>query len=300
MHKPLVSIIIPTYNRNQYLNDCLQSVSTQTYENIEVIVVDDSGNGNAQSVVESFDNIVYKPLNSNQGPTTARNQGIELANGKYIQLLDDDDYLLPNKIKKQIRYLEKNDAGVVYCGYKQEDKIINPPENGKGDVLKIVLEHALPECVTSTMLIDAEFLNAIHPLPETPGSDDTFWKIELAQRTEFDYINEILVRRESPPGQRSTTLGAVKGSYLTLEKYQELYDKYSPEVRRRAKANATRREANYIAKNSFWSPMAVNLAVRAVLIDPNPSPVQYMLPLAYLLGKISLLPSRYLYNKIVD
>ncbi|WP_248516896.1 glycosyltransferase family 2 protein [Salinarchaeum laminariae] len=298
---PLVSVVVPTYRRNDHLRQCLEAVHEQTYDEVDVIVVDDSGDEHASGVVSSFDDVEYISLSENSGPTAARNIGIKAAEGAYVQLLDDDDYLRREKLERQVNVLDdEEDVGVAYCGFTYGKRNVRPPEKGRGDVLQTVLEHNLPECVTSGMLIEAAQLETIHPLPQTPGSDDTYWKIELAQRTEFEYIDDILLDRQQPDDSRSGSWGAVEGTYDTLERYEDLYEEFPDDVRQRARAHAMRREANYLAENNFWSGRAITLAVRSLQVDPDPVPVHYALPVAYSFGRLSWAPSRLLFRKLLQ
>lgn len=92
-NKPLVSVIIPTYNRKETISRSIQSVLNQTYENIEVIVVDDgSTDGTKEYVLEKYiDAVVYVENQRKKGPSGARNYGVQIANGEYIAFQDSDD-----------------------------------------------------------------------------------------------------------------------------------------------------------------------------------------------------------------
>lgn len=108
---PLVSIIIPCYNKAQYLGETLDSVSAQTYPNIEVIVVDDDSPDNTKEIVDRYmqrmDNLNYIHQ-SNQGPSAARNNGIRASHGKYVMALDADDTLSATYVEKCAAYLESH------------------------------------------------------------------------------------------------------------------------------------------------------------------------------------------------
>ncbi len=294
----LVSVVIPTYKRNVYLQHCLNSVYEQSHDNLEVIVVDDSGDEHAKEVTDQY-NLNYISLEENQGPTTARNKGIEQASGDYIQLLDDDDTLNPNKIEYQLNILESSDrVGVVYCGFDEGGIVTRPPSQGRGNVLELCLKLDLPQCITSTMLVESSLLKMVSPLPETSGADDTYWKIEFAQRTEFDFVEEILVHRFSPDDRRQSSWGAIEGTYSIINEYEELYDTFPNNVQQRAQARAMRREALYWANNRLWSFAAINLYYQSLRIDPHPSVINYIVPITLLFGKLSFIPSQFMYRYI--
>lgn len=111
---PLVTVIIPTYKRTvEYLSRAVRSVVEQTYQNIEIIVIDDSPNEYAErdsikKYMESIasDKIQYYQNESNMGGSLARNRGIAAAKGTYISFLDDDDEYMPEKIKKQVQFMQ--------------------------------------------------------------------------------------------------------------------------------------------------------------------------------------------------
>ncbi len=105
---PLVSVIIPTFNREIYLLKAIESVANQSYKNIEIIVVDDgSTHIYAESICEKFNNCTYF-YKKNGGLSSARNYGISQAKGEFIAFLDDDDLWLPTKIELQVDVLINN------------------------------------------------------------------------------------------------------------------------------------------------------------------------------------------------
>lgn len=115
---PLVSIIVPIYNVEQYLPACLDSLVNQTLQDIEIICVNDGSTDNSASVVRDYmqqDARIRLIEQDNQGLSAARNAGIRNANGKYLQFLDADDILLPDKLTKQVQELEQTNADVCVC-----------------------------------------------------------------------------------------------------------------------------------------------------------------------------------------
>lgn len=128
MIKSLVSVIIPTYGGTEFLSRCVDSVLSQTYKNIEIIVVDDNGLGSPKqketaTIMErykSMSNVKYVCHEVNINGSAARNTGVKTSNGEYIALLDDDDVFLPDKIKRQVELLSSLslDYGAVYCSHE--------------------------------------------------------------------------------------------------------------------------------------------------------------------------------------
>lgn len=120
----LVSVIIPTYGGAEYLKRCVDSVLAQTYQNIEVIVVDDNGMGTpnqllTQKVMEGYKDephVKYICHEVNINGSAARNTGFRNSNGEYICLLDDDDEYYPEKVERQVNNLDANpNCGLTYC-----------------------------------------------------------------------------------------------------------------------------------------------------------------------------------------
>jgi glycosyltransferase involved in cell wall biosynthesis len=117
----LVSIIIPTYNTEKFIRDTLQSVQNQTYQNWEMILVDDASTDKTVSVIEEFakkdSRIKLFKLEKNSGNGFARNIAVEKASGKYIAYLDADDLWFPEKLEKQIEFLKANNLPFTFSFY---------------------------------------------------------------------------------------------------------------------------------------------------------------------------------------
>lgn len=118
--EPKVSVIIPTYNRTSFLKDAINSVLNQTYRDFELIVVDDGSTDDTQDLVSYYGQKIRYIYQNNQGRSTARNHGIEVAQGEYLAFLDSDDVWLPDKLSRQIPILDAASANTVLVhGYKQ-------------------------------------------------------------------------------------------------------------------------------------------------------------------------------------
>ena len=113
----LVSILIPCYNAERWLSESINSALNQTWQNIEVIVVDDGSTDDSLSVARTYQSDNVKVLSqSNRGASAARNHALSVAQGDFIQYLDADDLLAPNKIEKQVRLLQSIEPGYVTSG----------------------------------------------------------------------------------------------------------------------------------------------------------------------------------------
>jgi len=212
MSQPLVSAIIPAYNRPERTQRALESVSAQTYSPIELVIVDDGSQPplhNELSVPESaFQEVVFKVHKTNQGGNVARNTGIENASGQYLAFLDSDDEWGTEKIQQQITRLEQSEAEASYTGVKQLDS------NGEvnvitkatlsGDILSDLL-NGNTVGTFSSVVIQADVVDRLgNPDPDLPSWQDWEWYLRLAANgVQFDAINEPLTIRHNEGDQIS-------------------------------------------------------------------------------------------------
>ena len=115
MLKPLISILIPCYNAESWISNAINSALEQTYENKEVIVIDDGSTDGSWKIINSFGSQIRTERTSNKGAGSARNHLLKLSNGEWLQYLDADDYLLPEKISNQVKNIDiSSKADVIY------------------------------------------------------------------------------------------------------------------------------------------------------------------------------------------
>jgi glycosyltransferase involved in cell wall biosynthesis len=209
--------------------------------------------------VSDFDDIIYYPMSSNQGQNAALNQGLEIATGEYIQFLDDDDRIINEKFENQVDLLESQaETGVVYGGLKFPGEDVSLPDSARrGNILESALQFDVPCCVTSTMLFEYGLLDSIHPLPTPPGSTDTYMKIELAQLTEFDFVDKPVIFKRDTQDSVGDSYNAIEGMWGVFEEYESLYKKSSKDVYLHALGRAHLREGNYLIRNNLWSFSAI-------------------------------------------
>jgi glycosyltransferase involved in cell wall biosynthesis len=112
-HK-LVSVIIPCFNAEIWIEEAIESCLNQTYSNIEIVVIDDGSTDKSLDVIKKYKDEIVWETGFNKGANHARNRGLALSQGEFIQLLDADDFLLPEKIERQIKLLEETGADVIY------------------------------------------------------------------------------------------------------------------------------------------------------------------------------------------
>lgn len=117
----LVSIITPSYNCSAYIANTIKSIQAQTYTNWELIITDDCSSDNSKDLILSFAEndarIKYLSLDKNSGPGAARNNSIRAAKGRYIAFCDSDDQWYPDKLEKQLAYMNSNDCAMSHTSY---------------------------------------------------------------------------------------------------------------------------------------------------------------------------------------
>lgn len=118
--EPLISIIIPVYNTEKYLEHCLDSVINQTYKNLEIILIDDGSNDNSGLICEDYkkkDNRISVLHKQNEGVSKTRNIGLKIFKGEYVSFVDSDDYISNNFVKHMYNLINKYNADFSVCSY---------------------------------------------------------------------------------------------------------------------------------------------------------------------------------------
>ena len=238
----MVSIIIPTYNREKEIIRAIYSILQQTYVHYEIIVVDDGSTDNTQEAVQQIgDNrIRYIYLEQNQGACHARNVGIQESKYEYIAFQDSDDEWMPDKLERQMHKMMESpaDVGMVYCrmeGTSRDGKkeVICPSYNFpediplEGNLFPLLLWRNI--IGTPAMLVRKECLR------QTGGFKDALkclqdWELALriAKRYRIGFVDDILVRVHKTSNSISTNGGAhlVSRCYMV-----SLYRKEMTEIR---------------------------------------------------------------------
>ena len=192
--KNLVSIIIPTYNNADTISRAVNSCINQTYKNIEIIVIDDGSTDNTKEVLNRYSSderfkYIYQ---ENQERSAARNHGLDVSKGEYIQFLDSDDEIYPTKIEKQVNFLDTNpEYFLVYCGAEYKNELgqvthtLEPKIDGNTDY-QILKRNFLAIHSPLFRRTNIRFDTKINRL-----EDWKFW-IYATKEKKISYMNEIL------------------------------------------------------------------------------------------------------------
>ncbi len=148
---PLVSVIIPTYNRGWTLKEAIDSVLSQGFENFELIVVDDGSTDNTLDILDGYARDIIVLRQDNCGVSSARNAGIVSASGQFIAFLDSDDLWLPGKLAIQVDFFKSNPDAMI-CQTEElwirNGKRVNPKKRHK-KFSGMIFKHSLPLCIVS-------------------------------------------------------------------------------------------------------------------------------------------------------
>lgn len=201
MHVPLVSVITPSYNSSQLIAETLKSVMSQTVSDWEMIIIDDCSTDNSIEVIQSFvdrdSRIKLIRLSVNSGAAVARNKGIEIAQGRYIAFLDSDDSWLPNKLEKQIAFMQDNSYSFTFAAY---DKV-----NEFGELLGHV---GVPEKVAYRDLLKTCSIGCLTAIYDTASFGKVYMPL-IRKRQDFGLWLKILKKTDYAYGLNKT-LGVYK------------------------------------------------------------------------------------------
>jgi glycosyltransferase involved in cell wall biosynthesis len=234
---PLVSIVIPTYGRPKLLLRAINSVINQSYDNKEIIVVDDNDPNSQYSeetrklLRELIDQkqIIYTKMPQNSGGALARNKGAEISKGELLCFLDDDDEFLPDKLKLQVsKFIESKFTLAVVGGFANildENGNLKRIEHNeiKGNVFKYQLSSNI--CTTSIAMINKGIFMKVDGFSNVPSSQEHTLFIKIfSENPYYDYINKPVVNIYHHSGIRISTGNRKAEGAIRLHHYvQTLY-----------------------------------------------------------------------------
>ena len=243
----LVTVVIPAYNRVNYIEQTIGSVLDQTYPQIQLIVIDDGSTDGTYEKIQAYGDrlqLLTHPGHLNRGQSASINLGLRQASGKYIAILDSDDYWAPEKLDIQVDFLEKHpDIGLVYTnGYAV---------NAEGEILYAIYDNNHKEYNdTDAVLLDCYILLPQNSLVRKSVYDkagffeesyrsaqDHDMLIRIAEITKFAYLQDFLFFYRRHPGSISSTQQALRWEtgFRILEKAGQRHP-YKPTTLRKRKA----------------------------------------------------------------
>ena len=225
MKEDLISIIVPVYNAEKFLNDTINTVLDQTYQNFELIFVNDCSTDTSVDIIKKYKDKRIKLINNkiNSKAAVTRNNGIKEAKGKYICFLDADDKWDKEKLQKQIEFMNKKDCAFSFTGY--EFAYENGIPNGKKVYIpeKINYKQALKNTTiwTSTVMFDMTKLSKediYMPIVDRGQDTACWWKV--LKKVDYAYgLNEIL------SFYRRTNNSLSANKFVALKRTWNLYRK---------------------------------------------------------------------------
>ena len=205
--KDLVSIIMPSYNTAKFISETIESVLAQTYPDWELIIVDDCSTDDTDAVVRPYladDRIRYIKNEKNSGAAVSRNRALREAKGKWIAFLDSDDLWLPEKLEKQIAFMEKNNCRFSYTNYIEIDE--NSVPNGRSVTgPKKITRHGMYNycwmgCLT--VMYDAETVGLVQIADIKKNNDYAMW-LKVCEKADCYLLEETLAKYRKRSGSIS-------------------------------------------------------------------------------------------------
>jgi glycosyltransferase involved in cell wall biosynthesis len=239
---PLVSVIIPTYNRGQELARTIESALAQTYPAQEIIVVDDGSTDDTANVALAFEarGVGVIRHERNRGVSAAMNTGIRAASGEFIAILEHDDLWLPQKLERQMACFERDEVGLVYCGVAHVGATgrvhtVVPPLR-RGRMYRDLLFKPYILTSSSVVLRRECFERAGYFDESLQGPQDYDMWIRVAEHYEIDFVADVLVHFASYAHPHLNRPSRLIPMYHKLNQKFESYTYESALLRRRVRA----------------------------------------------------------------
>lgn len=193
----LVSIISPTYNCGHFISETINSVLSQSYENWEMIIIDDNSSDNTPDIVKQYtDNrIRYFRNETNEGAALSRNKALKESHGRWIAFLDCDDMWLPDKLKRQLGFMVANNYHFSYHSYSEVAENGSPLEkvvSGKKRVTNFDMHSCCwPGCLT--VMYDSDFIGPIQIKDIKKNNDTALW-LKVIKKSDCFFLDENLAK----------------------------------------------------------------------------------------------------------
>lgn len=228
MNKPKVSVITPVYNAEKYLSETIESVLKQTYKSFEYLLIDDCSTDNSASIIKEFEEkdsrVRYIKLTENSGAAVARNRGLEEAKGRYIAFVDSDDKWYPEKLERQLDFMENYHKAFTYTNYEhitEEGEVLSSPKLPEKLNYSDLLKNTAIAC--STVVIDRQIIGDFRMPLVRKGQDTATW-LQILRNHDYAYlVDEILNQYRGREGSLSSNkIGALKRTWNTYRNLEKL------------------------------------------------------------------------------
>ena len=203
----LVSIIMPSYNTGRFIKETIESVLAQSYPTWELIIVDDCSTDDTDDVVSQYlsDNRIHYLKNDfNSGAAISRNRALREAKGKWIAFLDSDDLWFPEKLEKQIRFMENGNYHFSYTRYEEINEGSEPlgiVVSGPSKITKVgMYNYCWPGCLT--VMYDAEYVGLLQIEDIKKNNDYAMW-LKVCKKANCYLLDETLARYRKRSGSIS-------------------------------------------------------------------------------------------------
>ena len=239
----LVSVIMPSYNTAKFISETIESVLAQTYPNWELIIADDCSTDDTDAVVRPYladGRIRYMKNEKNSGAAVSRNRALREAKGKWIAFLDSDDLWLPEKLEKQIAFMEQNNCRFSYTNYIEIDE--NSVPNGRSVTgPKKITRHGMYNycwmgCLT--VMYDAETVGLVQIADIKKNNDYAMW-LKACKKADCYLLDEVLAKYRKRSGSISN-----HGYTKLIKWHYKLY--------REAEKKSSLVSAVLTLRNLFW------------------------------------------------
>ena len=233
----MVSIVVPVYHAQRFIEETMDSVLAQTYEDWELLLVVDGSSDPTIAVIEEYiekkqeKRIRLLIQENNKGAALARNRGVQEAKGRYLAYLDADDLWKPQKLEKELHFMQEKDAAFVFTGYEFADenavgtgKVVHVPE-------RLTYRQALKNTTifTTTVMFDTEKISKDQLEMPNMRSEDTalWWKILRSGQDAYGLDENLVYYRRPAKSLSSNKLVAIKRIWNLYRKAEELSIPYS-------------------------------------------------------------------------
>lgn len=258
--KDKISIIVPCYNAEKYLKKCLDSIINQTYNNIEIITINDGSKDNTLKILKDYEKRDYRIIvinKENTGVSDSRNIGIKMATGKYVMFADADDYFELNAVETLYNALVKNKSNIVRGKWRRQLKSTNYIEDSiekynsmdKGNIIENILSGNI-SCYVWLLIIKAEVLRKYNIMfsPELKMMEDTYFYIQLLEKENIFFLDKVVYNYVENEKSASRNIKNTKNIYIEMLKAEKYI-------------------INTLKKNNYWNNKLRDTAIKKIIIN---------------------------------